>query len=126
MTVPSAVIKAARKSALRSSYRFRLGAVIYRKNVILGVGVNNHLKTHPKSSTFHNRTHAELAAIISVPEGKLKGASIYVHRLRRDGLDGISRPCKHCMRLLMSVGIKDINYSVNPHWILSNRQGEMK
>ena len=52
-------------------------------------------------------------------EAHLTGADIYIVRLRQVsniGMDesvrlGMSKPCKHCIRLLKDVGIKRVYYS---------------
>ncbi len=45
-------------------------------------------------------THAELNLINQVPRGIRPKLTIYVARLRKDGSLAMSKPCKHCIRVL--------------------------
>lgn len=109
--IPTLVQWKAYTEALKSEHRFRVGAVVYRNGRLLGYGHNKPNKTHPKARTPFNRIHAEFDAILGIPKDKLKGASIYVHRLLRDHSGGLAKPCVHCEAMLRAVGIKDIWYS---------------
>lgn len=116
------VINAAVKQAQLSVYRFRVGAVVFVGSNILGRGVNDAIKTHPKSPhPFHSR-HAEFNAILDTAAifGQRwnkpltvvsKGVSIYVHRLKADGSPGLARPCRWCQGMLDQLGITKIYWS---------------
>jgi deoxycytidylate deaminase len=107
----SAVVRAAIKAALRSNSRFRLGAVIYKGSIILGVGSNQMDRTHPRSPHPYLTVHSEFDAVLGVDEEKLVGASLYVHRLKKDGSTGSAQPCEHCTRMLKAVGIRRVDWS---------------
>ena len=109
------IVKKAVGCARHSIYRFRLGAVVYDKSNILGMGWNDAIKTHPKSPTPYKTRCAEFNAILDSVDGwgyrMLRGASIYVHRLRKDGSPGLAKPCRYCEVLITWSGIKNVEYS---------------
>lgn len=88
----------------------RLGAVIFKRNIILGRGYNSN-KSHPlqaRFSRFSIRLHAEIAAVVDglrENEEELHGATIAVSRITRKGLRGCSFPCGACLGAINSVGI---------------------
>lgn len=114
----SKVVRVAQAQAKKADYRIRVGAVIHYNGWIMGRGYNKPKKTHPLANTKYRTIHAEFAAILDTQKnftvGALEGASIYVHRYRRDDLDGLAKPCPCCATLLAWVGIKDIQYSRDP------------
>lgn len=87
----------------------KLGAVIVRKNRVLGVG-HNMMKTHPKSPHKFHSTHAEFLAILNSGYD-VKGATIYVYRQHKNGKPSMSRPCQCCLNFLIENGIKNVVYS---------------
>ncbi len=101
--------------ARKSPHRFRVGAVVYRRDYRIGWGHNEHLKTHTKSPHPFHSIHAEFAAIMDAisHDGKesIRGASIYVHRLKLDYSSGLAKPCYWCQGMLSQAGIKDIYWS---------------
>lgn len=88
----------------RASGVQRHGAVVVKGGRILGKGYNSYLRG----------THAEECAL---GEGtwinQLKGATLYVIRLRKQQKYGMSRPCPECMELIRECGIRQIIYSTN-------------
>ena len=104
--------KLAISCAFQSPHRFRMGAVIFKKNKILGFGWNKGSKTHPKANTPFKSIHAEFDAILNSKE-KIKGSSIYIHRLLRNNHPGLAKPCKFCEHLIKTYGIKEITFSRN-------------
>lgn len=101
----------ARMMSLHSTYRFQIGAVIVRKNEIIGTGFNKPTKTHPESKHPFRTIHAELDAIVGSDRSRLKGADIYVYREHKDGTYACARPCEHCMALLKEYGVRNIYYT---------------
>lgn len=107
--------------------RIRLGAVLVYKNKVLSVGWNS-TKTNPtqkrlnvqrgfdvNASNAFNTLHAEVDCLLKAKDldidwGK---ASIFVYRIKKNGEVGLSRPCKGCMTLIKSMGIKNIYYSTD-------------
>ena len=50
--------------------------------------------------------HAETHALYKVPKEKRSKATIYVTRIRKNGKYGLSKPCEHCVRSLLTEGVK--------------------
>jgi deoxycytidylate deaminase len=99
----------AQKMSLLSDHRkHHVGAVILRRDRVIGVGFNQR-KSHPRSP--HTWTiHAELKAILNARED-LTGCTIYVYREHRNGALACARPCIHCQVLLKEVGIVQAHFS---------------
>lgn len=104
-------------------YKARIGAVIVKKNKILGMAKNaekshtqqmkyNRFRCIDNDSIAHN-IHAELKAIIEAVNihRDISGAKIYIWRHTNDKMCGVSRPCAACMAALAENGIKDIYYT---------------
>ena len=94
----------------------KMSAVFYKKNRIVAVGINQPYKTHPKAPTPYKTRHAEFNALMDlrkkVKKEDLSEYSIYVHRVRRNGSDGIARPCFCCQTMLEWAGISKIYWSL--------------
>lgn len=91
--------------------QFKVGAVIAKGNRILGVGHNNPYKSHPESTCYSRRIHAELAAILNVDNrNDLRDSTIYVFRGNR-GIH-ISRPCEHCYALIQKYSIRTMVFTI--------------
>ena len=90
----------------------KVGAVLFRRNRVLGRGFNkttNHpfqFRWNHKSTTLHAEMHALLLA--SKDREHLDGASIAVARRARNGLNGCSFPCNRCMPALLHSGIASV------------------
>lgn len=91
-------------------YQHHHGAVIVRKNKVLGVGFNKD-KTHPQSSHPFYGIHAEFSAILNTKTTIPKKCDIYIYRERKDGSIANSKPCEWCERLLRTYNIKNIYYT---------------
>ena len=103
-------LRMALKRILNEDYsehiQHRHAAVIVKSGRVLSVGRNRN-KTHPDSVLYEDgekilkTIHAELDAISRVKnKEQLKGATIYVARLGRNGHPGMSCPCKMCQHLI--------------------------
>ena len=100
--------------------RCKIGAVVVRKNKILGMGMNLE-KTHPIQQRLneltmgkkkHDFIHAEVNAIRHVPDkSDLKGSSIYIYRELKDGSLALCRPCPACLYEIRKYGIKKMFYT---------------
>lgn len=109
----------AKKESFKSDHHsHRIGAVITRKNKVIGRGFNL-LKTHPKSPHPFRSMHAEFLAAISA-NYDLNGATIYIFRQHKNGNPAIAKPCQSCYNFLVSLGVKRIVYSFNGHFIQEN------
>ena len=101
--------------------RIKIGAVIVYKKNIISIGYN-HKKSHPtqrrlnayrfddKLDKCKHFIHAEMSAIVNSHYTDLNGASIYVYRCNKEGIQNC-RPCAACMKALKDKGIKTIYYT---------------
>jgi len=112
----------AEKAAQHGQGTFKVGAVVVNGNRILSVGYNNMKKSHPimcKNSTSakqreYIKLHAEVAALITANYDSIDSrTSIYVFRKRRDGYQGLAKPCDVCTNFIQSLGIKKVYFSLN-------------
>lgn len=110
--------RAARKAALQSNGSFRLGAALYSGRRVIKTGINcqGSGKSHPIVAKWVDREgykslHAELHALVGVHPSRVRGCDLYVFRVRRDGSQGSSRPCKNCQIELIRRGIRRIYYT---------------
>lgn len=92
------------------------GAVIVKGGRVLSVGVNkwrNKVNQHPVGTEYnpHLTYHAEIDALIRCPD--TVGATIYIARVGKDGLQKFSRPCQRCMKEIRKAGIKKIIYTAD-------------
>lgn len=101
----------ARKLSKKSTYCHQLGAVVAKKNKVVGLGFNNPYKTHPKSNNRFKTIHAELDAILGLAKEDLVGSTIYVYREHKDGSPANSKPCQYCQMLIKQAGIKKVCYT---------------
>ena len=111
----------ARTMAEKSISRFRLGAVLAKKNQVISTGYNDMSKTHTLMQKYNRNKswapglHAEVDACIGVPWADLYGADLYVVRILKNGDLAISRPCRICQRFITDVGIRRVYYSIGNH-----------
>lgn len=91
------------------------GAVLVRKNTIIGIGFNQN-KTHTKSPDKFHMIHAEFSAILSSQEENLADCELYVVRKRKNGNLANSKPCQSCTKMVSSLGIKRCYYSTGTYF----------
>lgn len=122
---PTRLLKIGRK-ARSSSYHRKQGNVIAILQVSssIFIGVNS-TKSSPKLIYRHDdgketsTIHAEASALSSARKAGIDLASgtgrLAVLRFLASGEIGLSKPCKHCLRLLEQSGLKarNIYYSTN-------------
>lgn len=92
-------------------WQHKVGAVIIKKNRIIGLGFNR-MKTHPRSPHDYKFLHGEVDAILDCKREDLAGASIYVYREHKNGDLALSKPCKSCMNMLELLEVRDIFYTI--------------
>ena len=94
--------------------KFRLGAVLVHRNIIVSIGMNSY-KTHPLMAerTEWPFLHAEQHAIIRAGVDNCEGLDLYIARVLKNNDLALSKPCKVCTELIKDVGIKNIYYSTN-------------
>jgi len=102
--------------AKKSTSKFRLGAVLAKRNDILSCGFNQMKKTHPLQQRYHIGEgilglHAEVHACIGIPAADLLGAEMFVARILRDGSVAMAMPCATCCRFMSHVGIVKVTFT---------------
>jgi len=93
--------------------RFKHGAIIYDKNgKVLSVGRNiPHYRPGLKKYGYKNLLlHAESDAILKCNPEDLKGSNLLVIRTGKNKLCN-SKPCEHCLSMILQCGIKHVYYS---------------
>ena len=106
----------ARYLTTKSNAKNTHGAVIVKGGRVLGTGYNK-IRNHPINvSPEHVKTkcsiHAEESAIRDA-KYDVKGATIYVARVNKNGEDRDSMPCPRCFNLIKKYGIKKVIYTTN-------------
>ena len=113
--ISSGIIKRCLEECEKSTYRFRIGAVIFKGSRIISSGHNSIRSTSQikdKYKKFENSLHAEQAALMNIDWSKIKGCSILVLKISKTKKQlSNAKPCNVCMAILHHVGIKDIYYS---------------
>jgi deoxycytidylate deaminase len=94
--------------------RQRLSACIVKGKRLISIGVNKR-KTHPLQWKFSKHEeaiylHAEIDAIINAKED-IRGATMYVARVMKNGECGLAKPCEGCQRAIQFFGIKKVYYT---------------
>lgn len=104
--------------------RAKLSAILADRRAVLSVGFNSN-KTHPRMKPswgeFPNCLHAEGDAIFSADRRGINtiGTTLYIARAKRPNntakiyVIGLARPCKRCMEIICSSGIKEIIYTTD-------------
>lgn len=105
------ICKKVLERAKKSSHRFRLGCALVYKNRIVSFG-HNQVKTHPKANNDYHTLHAEAAAIIGAGAGG-KGTWAYVGRIKKNGSQGLAKPCLACTKMFIEHQIYDLWYSTD-------------
>ena len=105
----------AEKQALKSVHaKHKVGAVIVRGSRIISTGFN---ELRPSALIHRPTLHAEASAILKLLKESrlhdLSGSDIYVTRFTKGGHTGLSKPCKGCMELIRSVGIKRVYFTTD-------------
>ena len=102
-----------------------IGCVVVYKHHIISVGFNSN-KTHPIQKIYNKERfndddtphslHAEIMALIFLKDRKdikWNDVHLYTYRENRNGELRMSKPCKSCMSLIHSLGIRHIHYTTN-------------
>lgn len=113
-------MKHARKVALNSPSRFKVGAVLIRGSNIIGSGCNYQKKTHPSLLDYYPTTdsgcgglHAEQAACRGLRPYDISRGDLYVYRVLNTGVQGLAKPCKGCVAFLKDKKVSKVYYSLN-------------
>lgn len=107
--------KLAEKLAQKSDHPdHKHGAVLVRKNNVIGLGFNQ-IKTHTKSPNEFRMIHAEFSAILNSGLEDFSSCELYVVRKRKNGELANSKPCNSCRKMIISLGIKVVYYSTDSY-----------
>jgi deoxycytidylate deaminase len=107
------LVRAVWEAKQSSHYRYRFGAVITKRGVLVATGHNVNV-THPLSKHPSQKLHAEVAVIAKALSKRvnLVGSHIYVARVTKTRQQlSAALPCKYCYRLIKQLGIKRIIYT---------------
>ena len=105
--------------------KYHIGCVVALKGKVLNASFNSE-KTHPLQKIFNKQRfscdntphslHAEIHALALLQNEDIdwKNVTVYIGRKRRkDGENGMARPCPTCMRMMKELGIKHIIYTTD-------------
>ena len=106
-----AYMNVARFLATKSDLRHKHGAVVVKSGRVLGLGYNKR-RNHPRvimdgRHRLDSGYHAEAVAIKDAGDN-VRGATIFVARVNKQGDDLMSKPCEHCQELIQESGIKNV------------------
>jgi len=60
------------------------------------------------------RLHAEVSALLSLDPSSIDNkTTLYVYRIRRDGHQGLAKPCDVCIRFMQSMGVRRVYFSLD-------------
>lgn len=106
------LIKRAVRTAEHSTYRWKHGAVVAKGNKVLGFAPNK-FRNAPLVDEHNVSDHAERATLRELLKSRddLRGCTIYIARINKQGHTMISRPCPDCMKAIIAAGIKEIVYT---------------
>jgi len=115
---PDYFIELAVRTAFKSNSKFRLGAVLAKRNIVLNTAVNKMNKTHPTQQRYSEKDfsvgqHAELRCCIGVPLADLERSTLYVARVLKNGTPALSKPCPGCESFLRDYKIRKVFYTVS-------------
>ena len=117
--------KVAKAMAKLSTHaKCRVGAVVIKGGEVLSIACNT-LKSHPMQRKYNvhrgitgdhkhqHHLHAEINTLLKVKDKrKLKGAALYIVRVKRKGENAIARPCPACLNYIKhETPIVDCYYS---------------
>jgi deoxycytidylate deaminase len=103
--------------AEKSTSRFRLGAVLAKKNRVLSTGFNDMRKTHTIMQKYNldkswaPGLHAEVHACLGMSMSDIEGSDLYVVRILKDSHLAMAKPCRVCHKFILDVGIRRVYYS---------------
>lgn len=103
-------LSAAAKIATTSTYRFRMGALLVKSGRVLAGDVNIP-KISPSTPPNRVSTHAEIRTIKNTRN--VRGATLYVARLRSKDIPALAKPCAWCMQEIIDAGISRVVFTTN-------------
>jgi len=106
----SSFLAATAKFAITSTYRFRMGALLVKSGRVLGGDVNVP-RISPSTPPNRVSTHAEIRVLKNTRN--VRGATLYVARLRSKDIPALARPCSWCMQEIIDAGISRVVFTTN-------------
>lgn len=108
------LVNVAVEESKKSTYKIRMGAVIFNKKRIIAIG-HNHTnsmsrKLRPEFQEWPESIHAEIETILKA-KTDLRGCDMLVLRVNNSNCFRMSKPCGFCMAMISRVGIKNVYYS---------------
>lgn len=96
------IIAEAIRQAKKSGWVFKLGAVVFDKDHIIGTGYN-------RAFNVGSSRRSSCAEVLAIQKSsyKIKGATILVCRSNM----GMAKPCERCRSLIEKSGIRKVIYS---------------
>lgn len=94
-------LRIAVKLAQTVPFVHKFGCVVVKGGRILSTGKN----------CYENHRHAEVCALSKRDD--LKGAVLYIARIRKEQPFGLSKPCPNCQVAIRVAGISQIVYTTN-------------
>lgn len=107
------IIDLATKAAMKARHRHRLGALIIKGGNVISTGWN------------YSVNHAETVALGKIFDTNIKGSTLVVVRMRRDGRLGMSFPCASCLAAIVESGISRIVYTDQDGLVQSRKVSEL-
>lgn len=114
MAIKNYIIDDLKQLAMKSDVSNKHSAALIKNNTILKYAFNKFVKKEViNDSIYHLTIHAEINAIYSYYNKKnVKGFDIIVIRINKFGTElKNSRPCNHCIKKLIKLGISKVYYS---------------
>lgn len=109
------LLNLATKVAATSELAQRHGAVIVKNGRVLALGVNKQKNAdintpYAVNAPEYFTVHAEADAINRARN--IKGATIYIARVNKNGEERFSRPCDSCAEAIRKAGIRTVIYTL--------------
>ena len=88
-----------------------LVAIITQRNKIVSVGFNRRKFEFTEDGRF--TYHAEEAALRKAGS-RAKNSTMYVFRIKKNGMLGMAKPCSYCQVLIKRHKVRKVIYSITP------------
>ena len=116
MTLTAGIIKRCITECKKSTYKKKMGAVLFNKSRIISSacnGIRYSCAIHPKYKLWANSLHAEQSCLIGTDWKKISNCELLVMRLNNNDEFRLAKPCSMCMNLIKHCKIKTVYYTTN-------------